>query len=90
MRQTALHSLPPSELSSTQEKLQPRSEVYQQVINITGGRLAFLSKVARAPDMLEAARQLMDNEKSWLLDHIGLIPDHDDDVMDEVSLPTVI
>lgn len=33
--------------------------------------------------MVEAANELIESEKSWLLHHLGLIPDHDDDVMGE-------
>ena len=35
--------------------------------------------------MKKAANELLKSEKAWLLDHIGLIPDLDDDVMDEVG-----
>lgn len=56
------------------------------VINTVGGRLSYLTKVAKHPDMLGHARQMLDIEKAWLQSRIGLIPDHDDDVMDEVSL----
>jgi hypothetical protein len=58
----------------------------KRAVHLTGGRLSYLSKVARAPCMEEATLQMIENEKTWILDHIGLIPDLDDDVMDEVSL----
>ena len=59
-------------------------EAYTKVVDIVGGRLAYLNKVARHPDMLGHAQHLLDIEKAWLQSQIGLIPDHDDDVMDEV------
>lgn len=37
--------------------------------------------------MEEMAGHMLHVEKGWLLSQIGLIPDHDDDVMDEVSSP---
>ena len=59
-------------------------EVYRQVVGYAGGRLAYLNKIARQPDMLRYAGELLAIEKAWLQSQIGLIPDHDDDVMDEV------
>ncbi|EKM53414.1 uncharacterized protein PHACADRAFT_125129 [Phanerochaete carnosa HHB-10118-sp] len=58
-------------------------EIYKEVVNYAGGRLAYLNKIARQPDMLRYAGELLGIEKAWLQSQIGLIPDHDDDVMDE-------
>jgi hypothetical protein len=33
--------------------------------------------------MVECAKQMMQDEKEWLLSQIGLIKDCDDDVLDE-------
>jgi len=57
--------------------------IVSDVVSIIGGRLSYLARVATAPDMLEQARYLQAVEKAWLLSQIGLIPDCDDDVMDE-------
>jgi len=57
--------------------------VFKQVINIVGGRLTYLGKVSKAKDMVEYATSMLAVEKAWLLSQIGLIEDHDDDVMDE-------
>ena len=56
----------------------------KKVIPILGGRLAYLNKVSRANNMAGMANHMKDVEKAWLLSQIGLIPDCDDDVMDEV------
>lgn len=54
--------------------------VYEQV----GGRLAFLARVARAPDMLAESRAIVRQEKAWFLSKCWILgPDMDDDVMDE-------
>lgn len=58
-------------------------DVLAEAASIVGGRLAFLSKVSRAQDMVEYAKKMMHEEKAWLLSQIGLIKDCDDDVMDE-------
>ncbi|KIP11242.1 hypothetical protein PHLGIDRAFT_83667 [Phlebiopsis gigantea 11061_1 CR5-6] len=58
-------------------------DTYRDAVNIVGGRLAYLNKVARNPDMLQHAQHLLQVEKAWLQSQIGLIQDHDDDVMDE-------
>ncbi|KAF8162361.1 hypothetical protein BJ912DRAFT_1035242 [Pholiota molesta] len=42
-----------------------------------------VSIVSKAKDPVSMAKHLMNVEKGWLLSQIGLIPDCDDDVMDE-------
>ncbi|BGP21382.1 hypothetical protein JCM10295v2_000257 [Rhodotorula toruloides] len=54
-----------------------------RVWDLVGGRLAYLSRVVKRENMIEAAKDLVAEEKEWLLSKVGLIPDHDDDVMDE-------
>lgn len=61
--------------------LDPR--ISSEVWNLLGGRLSLLGKLADQPDMVEAAKEMVESEKGWLLHHLGLIPDHDDDVMGE-------
>ena len=63
----------------------PLRDTLTHAISIVGGRLAYLSRVSRARDMVEMARHLLTVEKGWLLSQIGLIQDCDDDVMDEVG-----
>lgn len=63
----------------------PLQDTLTRAISIVGGRLAYLSRVSKARDMVEMARHLLTVEKGWLLSQIGLIQDCDDDVMDEVG-----
>ncbi|QRV73663.1 hypothetical protein RhiJN_01677 [Ceratobasidium sp. AG-Ba] len=58
-------------------------EVLAKAADVTGGRLAYLSKLARSRDIMHQAARLRHGEKAWLLTHIGLIPDFDDDAQDE-------
>lgn len=60
-----------------------------RIWNLVGGRLSILGRISRQPDMEKAAKQLVEEEKQWLLHKYGLIPDHDDDVMGQPapSLP---
>jgi len=57
-----------------------------EAVSIVGGRLQYLNKVSKAPDVAEMAHDMLRVEKAWLLSQIGLIPDCDDDVMDEVRI----
>lgn len=59
-------------------------ENIEEAVSIVGGRLLYLNRVSKTRDMTEMAKHLLDVEKAWLLSQIGLIPDCDDDVMDEV------
>lgn len=58
-------------------------EEFKSVLTLLGGRTSFLTRVSRAEDMVQEAKDMVQREKAWLLSKIGLIPDHDDDVMDE-------
>ena len=59
---------------------------FDSILSIIGGRLSYISKVTKAIDMQSCADQMLCDEREWLLSQIGLIPDCDDDVMDEVSI----
>lgn len=61
----------------------------KEAVGIVGGRLSYLNKVSCAKDPVGYAKSMLEIEKAWLLSQIGLIPDHDDDVMDEVSSSSV-
>ncbi|KAH9919426.1 uncharacterized protein B0H18DRAFT_1086670 [Fomitopsis serialis] len=52
-------------------------------VSIVGGRLSYLAQLSKTANMREHAQQMLVVEKAWLLSLIGLIPDCDDDVMDE-------
>jgi len=57
-----------------------------RIVELTGGRMALLGKIAHAKNEADAEHimeRLLRSEKAYLLSRIGLIPDHDDDVMDE-------
>ncbi|RXK39317.1 hypothetical protein M231_03396 [Tremella mesenterica] len=71
-----------SGLESEEVKVES-DDILRQVYELVGGRTSYLARVARAPDMLDEAKYMVEMEKEWLLSRIGLIPDHDDDVMDE-------
>lgn len=62
------------------------SDIISEAVSIVGGRLQYLNKVSKARNMGEMARHMLSIEKAWLLSQIGLIPDCDDDVMDEVRV----
>jgi hypothetical protein len=71
---------------SVREQEKGTPEDIREAVSIVGGRLLYLNKVSKARDMAEMARHMLSVEKAWLLSQIGLIPDCDDDVMDEVRL----
>jgi len=58
-------------------------ETLSEALRVSGGRLAYLNHLAHAKDLLKASNKLLETEKGWLLSNMGLIPDCDDDVMDE-------
>lgn len=56
---------------------------FEAVVKLVGGRPSYLNKASKAIDMIAHAEHLLAVEKAWLLSQTGLIPDCDDDVMDE-------
>lgn len=58
-------------------------EEAKEVVRIVGGRLSYIIKAARSEDIINTAQQMLKIETEWLRSQIGLIPDCDDDVMDE-------
>lgn len=59
------------------------SDDLHDAVSIVGGRLSYLAKVSKQADMRTYAQHMLATEKAWLLSIVGLIPDCDDDVMDE-------
>ena len=62
----------------------PAPAVLEQVYDRVGGRLTFLSRVAKAPDMLAACADICRREKIWFLNQCWILgATMDDDVMDQ-------
>ena len=62
----------------------PSDSILKQVYEKVGGRLNFLSRVAKAPDMLHECEKVCTREKSWLLNQCWILGEEmDDDVMDQ-------
>lgn len=85
----SIYDLDPSEaqlaLGQLRREIQGRQEpeeILREALNVAGGRLSLLNRIARAKDPAAQAKYLLENEKGWLLSEIGLIPDCDDDVME--------
>ncbi|KIW01113.1 uncharacterized protein PV09_07401 [Verruconis gallopava] len=56
----------------------------EKIYDKVGGRLTFLSRVARSRNMLETCEQIMQAEKTWFLNKCWILgSDMDDDVMDQ-------
>jgi len=84
----ARHAL--ARMRMNRRKSQADQETIDEVVSLVGGRMSFLSKMSRAENLLKSAQEVADWEKAWLLSQIGLIPDCDDDVMDEVWLSSIL
>ncbi|KAL0955764.1 hypothetical protein HGRIS_001979 [Hohenbuehelia grisea] len=64
-------------------KLESPEEI-KSAIELVGGRLSYLNRISKTHrEMTDMAKNLLLIEKAWLQSQIGLIPDCDDDVMDE-------
>ena len=60
------------------------SQIFQQVYDLVGGRLNFLSRVAKSSNMFRMCQQIKDTEKTWFLNKCGILGEAmDDDVMDQ-------
>ncbi|KAI4149247.1 MAG: hypothetical protein LQ340_004730 [Diploschistes diacapsis] len=62
----------------------PTSELLSQIYGCVGGRLTYLSRVAKAPDMLQECENICQREKTWFLNQCWILGEEmDDDVMDQ-------
>jgi hypothetical protein len=62
----------------------PSSEILEEVYDRVGGRLTFLNRVAKSPDMLRTCDEILEVEKTWLLNQCWILgTEMDDDVMDQ-------
>ena len=60
------------------------SEQQEEVYDKVGGRLSFLSRVAKAKDMMAACESIKEIEKKWFLNQCWILgSEMDDDVMDQ-------
>ncbi|KAK5111031.1 hypothetical protein LTR62_005406 [Meristemomyces frigidus] len=62
----------------------PDPKVLEQVYDMVGGRLSFLSRVAKSQDMLRTCEEICRMEKTWFLNQCWILgSEMDDDVMDQ-------
>ncbi|KAK0875528.1 hypothetical protein LTR87_010673 [Friedmanniomyces endolithicus] len=62
----------------------PDSALLEQVYDMVGGRLSFLARVAKSPDMLKTSHDICRMEKTWFLNKCWILgSEMDDDVMDQ-------
>ena len=81
-KQEAIAALTKYRQTYKQEK--PPLEILEQVYDRVGGRLSYLNRVARSPDMLHTCENICQAEKTWFLNKCGILgEDMDDDVMDQ-------
>lgn len=69
----------------------PPQEILEKVYDQVGGRLAFLSRVAKSNDMMKACRAICEAEKTWFLNKCWILGEEmDDDVMDQLKYAVCI
>lgn len=60
------------------------SKVLEEVYDKVGGRLSFLNRVAKAPDISKTCDEICRAEKTWVLNKCWILGmEMDDDVMDQ-------
>lgn len=64
--------------------VEPSASMLAQIYDRVGGRLAFLNRVAKSPDMLKTCEEICQTEKTWFLNQCWVLGEEmDDDVMDQ-------
>ncbi|KAI9759943.1 MAG: hypothetical protein M4579_001976 [Chaenotheca gracillima] len=62
----------------------PPPTILEQVYDLVGGRLTYLSRVAKSEDMLRTCEKISEVEKTWFLNQCWILGEEmDDDVMDQ-------
>lgn len=63
---------------------EPHSSILEEVYNKVGGRLSFLNRVAKSPDMAKTCNEICQAERTWFLNKCWILGEEmDDDVMDQ-------
>ncbi|KAJ8120006.1 hypothetical protein ONZ43_g3178 [Nemania bipapillata] len=70
-RDTALEALKAFRSNNFNEDVS--SSILEQVYDKVGGRLSFLSRVAKSDDMIRACDAICEREKRWLLSHYWIL-----------------
>lgn len=66
------------------QKDSPTASTLNEIYNKVGGRLSFLTRVAKSSDMLRACEHICQREKTWFLNNCWILGEEmDDDVMDQ-------
>ncbi|KAL9091055.1 MAG: hypothetical protein Q9165_004982 [Trypethelium subeluteriae] len=81
-KQKAMQALKKFRLKYYNEE--PSPSILEQVYDKVGGRLNYLNRVARNPDMLKVCDDINRKEKTWFLNQCWILGEEmDDDVMDQ-------
>lgn len=65
-------------------KENPPTDLLENIFDRVGGRLTFLNRVAKSPDMLKTCDHICETEKTWFLNKCWILGEGmDDDVMDQ-------
>ena len=65
-------------------KEETSNKVLEEIFDRVGGRLTFLNRVAKSPDMLETCDDICRTERTWFLNKCWILGEGmDDDVMDQ-------
>lgn len=65
-------------------KEEPDPKILKEVYDKVGGRLSYLNRVAKSPDMLKVCDEICQVEKKWFLNKCWILGEEmDDDVMDQ-------
>ena len=81
-KQKALNALRKLRMTLFQEDSE--QSVLEEVYDQLGGRLSFLVRAAKEPDMLSMADHIYQRERTWFLTQCGILGEEmDDDVMDQ-------
>ncbi|KAM3073931.1 hypothetical protein ACMFMG_008547 [Clarireedia jacksonii] len=91
MEVTTIQDLPRAQAVSALQRYRQKyfgetanSEILNEVYNRVGGRLTFLNRVAKSPDMLKTCNSIIDTERRWFLNQCWILGmEMDDDVMDQ-------
>ena len=67
------------------EEIKP--DIAEKIYDLVGGRLSFLNRVAKAEKMLDMCYEIIEMEKTWLLNQCGLLGSSMDDDGRIIILP---
>ncbi|CAG8780977.1 26261_t:CDS:2, partial [Dentiscutata erythropus] len=80
---TKIVTVPKEAIELLKSKRQESEDELEKIVERIGGRLSYIDKLAKETDIYATAKQLENEERNWIINRIGLIPNFEGGALDK-------